>query len=231
MSRMREPTAYEIRVLDALVAHARPIILTEFTADSCIASTRLGLDVLAYFGITGREYAVLVAAFNREAAALLEAGVSMEDIGARTSAIPADVAGGPWTIGIGASPLGGRSGGWSGHLVIGIPSIGVLVDLSADQASRPHKGMVFAPSWQRVADPDWFTDPTGKHGVQDTVTGMLMIVDREAAPDPTGYLESPNWRRRDGRSGGEAFKRLTGQIIRRMKDDLAGDPAGVTGAG
>jgi hypothetical protein len=226
---MREPTPYEVRVLDALITHARPIILTEFHADSCIASTRLGIDVLEYFGIHAQEYAVLIAAFNAEALALLDAGHDIDDLSATIAQIPVGAQGGPWTMGIGASPDGGRPGGWSGHLVIGVPPIGVVADLSADQATRPHKNMIFTPYWHRLPDEAWFTDLQAQQGILDTETGMMMVLDRRSAPDPTGYLASPNWRRKDSKTGGAAFKRVTGQIIRRMKEDLASDPAGVTG--
>src|SRR3712207_6962707 len=40
MSDVPQPTPEQVRILDALIRHARPILLTQFRADSCIASTR-----------------------------------------------------------------------------------------------------------------------------------------------------------------------------------------------
>lgn len=215
------PTAQQARILDALVSHARPVILTEFQADSCIASTRIGLDVLGYFGIPAREYPLLVAAFNPEALALMEQGVPVEEIGEQTRSISPDDPDGPWSVGIGASPVpGGRANGWSGHLIIGSPELGIVADLSLDQGARPHKRLHLGPYWGPMPDPAWFTDPTARQFYINQTQRVLLVLDRGAVPDPIGYLRSPNWKRRTSSSDPQTFKRLTGQIIRVMKADL-----------
>lgn len=215
-----EPTDDQRRILDALVARARPVIRAEFQADSCIATTRVGLDVLRYFGIPAQEYPLLVAIFNPEAVQLLADGLPMEELAARTQAIGPEEPSGPWSVGLGMSPVpGGRANGWSGHLVIGSPALGIVADLSADQASRPHKQIVLEPYWASIGDPAWFADPAARQFLMLRERGVLLVLDRGGTPDPDGYRRSPNWKRR-AKSDPGLYNRLTGQIIRAMKADL-----------
>jgi hypothetical protein len=97
-------------VVRALLARARPIILEDWRADSCIASTAICIDVLDYFGLDARPLACRTVVWNRQ----LESGC--------------------WSVGIGHGDK--RQGGWPGHLVA-LAAGDLLLDLSLDQASRP----------------------------------------------------------------------------------------------
>lgn len=214
---------YLSALLDSLVAHGRPLIRSEFTARSCIASTRIGLDVLAYFGVRAQEVPVLIGVFNAEAARMLDEGMALPDLLATMQTIPAEQPGGPWSIAIGASPQDGSGdpNGWSGHLVIGLTGLQVIVDLSADQASRPHKNMELACAWYEVPDDGWWAGEQ-KSAFLGSQNGALLMVHRNP-PDPTGYLESANWRRSSRttpQQTREAFKGVTGRIIRAVRADL-----------
>lgn len=211
---LREPTARETAIFDALVEVARPVILSAFNPDSCIASTRLGMDVLAYFGIQTREIPLLLAVFNADAVALLQQGKTMDEVKAETLRYSPEDEGGPWTMAVGAPT--GRAPGWAGHLVIGHPATGAVIDLSADQAARPHKGLELTPYWLRIPDPAWWNDPTEVHS---TISGegVAVLFDRRC-PDPTGYLRSGNWKRRTPTGGPGLYRDLTGQIIRAVRD-------------
>lgn len=221
---MRTPTDQEAAVLDALVDAARPVIRTEFRADSCIASTRIGIDALAYFGIRAVELPVSVLVFNADAAALVSAGVTLEDLREQTRAIPVERPGGPWTIGVGMGT--GLPGAWPGHLIVTVPEIGVICDLSIDQAARPQKDLPLESYWTHVGDPAWwgqvegadpFVQVRGPHGA-------VLMVDRRL-PDPYGYRSSPNWTKKPGsdrRPVARMYQRLTGQVIRDMRARLTG---------
>lgn len=214
---MRPLTLHEASVLDALVEVARPIILEEFNLDSCIATTRIGIDVLDYFGIKATALPISAVVFNKEALDLLTSGTSMEDLKAIMAAIPIDEPGGPWSIGVGAGgPL--KHNDWAGHLIATIPEASTIIDLSIDQASRPHKNFTLVPYHAVLDEDDWWSgkEPMATFSNAD---GCYLLLDRRV-PDPVGYLSSPNWKRTSNVEGGKPFKALTGRIIRAVKDAL-----------
>lgn len=215
MQSVRNPTPREEAILDALVAVARPIIREEFNADSCIASTKAALDALAYFGVHGREMPVVSILFNAEAAQLLEGGMDMTELGQRTSQIPADEPDGPWSVGVGAGP--GGVGKWPGHLVSTVPGIGAVIDLSLDQAARPHKNLNPTPFWAHVDNPAWWgPKPATPIHTLGTSDGTVVVLDRRAR-DPRGYKSSPNWDLRG--PGREAVHRkVVAGIITAMRE-------------
>ena len=104
---------------------------------------------------------------------------------------------------------------WAGHLVAALPDDHIIVDLSIDQVTRPHKNMHLEPFWTRVEDEWWGGD---KPVTELNSAGMSMILDRVAA-DPKGFLTSPNWKL----SGiyRSTFKDTTGRIIRAIKKEIA----------
>lgn len=108
-----------------------------FDKDSCIAATRVGLDVLGHFGVAAAPLTVEAEVFNAIQIQLLrerggppkdwkEAGEWMRQ--------------GAWAHGIGTRESRGREG-WPGHLVM-IVGERQLVDLSIGQANKPEKGIV-----------------------------------------------------------------------------------------
>lgn len=213
---MRAPTDHETAALDALVTVARPIILREFRADSCIASCRLAMDALTYFGITTIEQPVTAMVINHEAAALLSAGTTMQELSDILVRLSPETPGGPWTIGVGVGS--GAAGTWSGHLIVTVPDIRAVIDLSIDQASRPHKNISLEPYWGVVDRDDWWEPDASRESTLFPVAspdGSVIMLDRHAV-DPMGYRVSPNWTR-SGQSGKAVYRALAGQIIREMK--------------
>lgn len=129
---MTDPAA----VIEFLLTEGRSIILERFKPSSCIASTRIGIDVLRGFGLRSYPIATRVVAYNAAAARLVTARVPVDEW-------PDEA----WSVGIQGSGVS-KAGEWDGHLVIGLRDSdgreGVL-DLSADQMSRPTRGLEITP--------------------------------------------------------------------------------------
>lgn len=215
-------------VLTGLVRHARDPIRQHFRADSCIASTRIGLDVLAYFGVRAEPLALSVLIFNTAAIELLEGGMHMNELAEVLHDIPVSREGGPWSMGLG---LGGdpEPNKWAGHLVISLPYVRTMLDLSIEQANRPHKGLHFdRPIMWFVADNEWWagerllSEPM-MYANDETDERIMVMFDRE---DRNGtfrdYRQTANWNRRSSVPG-DVFKPITGEIIRLIKHDLEED--------
>ncbi len=163
-----------VRTLETLCRVGRPTILGHgISVDSCIASTRIGVEALRRIGIAAGPTAVKVAAFNKEGHRAMVAG-HPEWVREQRD--------GAYGIGIGY-PTDGP--GWDGHLVITVERKWLL-DLSIDQASRPEHGIVLKPFFTRRA----FTSK----GVM-----LLRIPDGgalryELDPDNKAYKHAPDWR-------------------------------------
>lgn len=198
--------------LEDLIDVARPLIREVLAPDSCIGSTRIGLDVLAYFGIKAIPLPVSLVILNAEAAQILIETESMEEL-AKAVAIPtAQQEGGPWTIGVGAPGQSrgtpAEPGKWPGHLVIGIPAHHLVVDLSLDQVSRPHKGLDMHCCWYST-EPRWWQDRAAL--TQCAIPeGALMLVHHL---DDEDYRKSPNWKRRSSSEPGEVLRAVSAQVI------------------
>lgn len=137
-------TPREIKIIDLLVKIARPKILKHFRTDSCIASTRIAIDVLAHYHI---------AAAPRPCRVFVSTPKLWERISTDTFEKPFRP--GEWSIGIGypGAPLPpGHERGFLGHMVALIEDgpNDILVDLSLDQASRPKRGFVLEPASIRL---------------------------------------------------------------------------------
>jgi hypothetical protein len=210
-----------IEVVTALAKVGRPPILEHFAKRSCIASTRIALDVLEYFGVRAEPLPLFVLVLNGEALDMAEAGMSQAGLQAEMLKYGPDEPGGPWGIGVGA--VIENSTDWAGHLVVAIPDERLLLDMSLDQASRPHKGLPFPEEGQvfPVFDEPWWngersrTSFTGRMGERR----LALLLDRDCA-DPEGFKRSLNWRREGGADGRRAFREVTGRIIRLVKDEL-----------
>lgn len=120
--------------MKTIAQFVRRAVLGRYRADSCIESTAIFIDVLAELGVASAPVPVLVTAYNRAAQDVLthSPGLPMEQW-------PEDA----WTVGQvpGQTP---KPGGWPGHLVAVVDTRAAtrLVDVSADQMSRPGKGLV-----------------------------------------------------------------------------------------
>lgn len=212
-----------IEVVTALAKVGRPPILEYFGRRSCIASTRIGLDVLAYFGVQAEPLPLFMLVLNGEAINLAATGMSQAELRAEMNKYGLDEPGGPWGIGVGAEIENSKD--WAGHLMIAVPNLRVLLDMSFDQASRPHKDLSFPDEGQVFAafDDAWW----GGERSRTSFTGQVrdgsrvgLILDRDCA-DPEGYRRSANWRRQGRNNGRGVFREVTGRIIRLVKDELA----------
>lgn len=203
--------------LDDLIEVARPEILTVLKPDSCIGSTRIGIDVLTYFGIKAIPVPVRIFVLNAEANRILEETGSYEEL-AKAVAVPTkDDEGGPWTMGIGAPdtiprPDGEDPNKWAGHLVIGLPEQSVIVDLSMDQASRPHKGLDLKCMWYDI-DSRWWDLPDSEQRLSLPGGGVAGVQHL----DDESYRKSPNWKGKATGHNGRPLQAVTGRIITALK--------------
>lgn len=214
------------KVIASLLKHAHGPIRRHFQSDSCIASTRIGIDVLDYFSVASAPLALQVLIFNEEAIQLLEGGMTMEELAAHMRGIPLEQEGGPWSMGVG---LGGdpEPNKWPGHLVIAIPQTRSMIDLSIEQASRPHKGLPFREPilWHCPDNKWWAGDETLSEPMTyaDDESGrrILVMFDTEDRNNTLrDYRRSKNWHRRSSFHGGDVFRSVTAEIIRLIKADL-----------
>lgn len=181
------------KVVESLVRVARPIILEMFNKDSCIASTRIAIDALRYFGIAAVPMALSATIYNACAVEEFGQGEAITSIANFQSALRVNEPSGAWSvmIGTGLSEKDPNNPTWAGHLVAVIPETTVLIDLAIDQASRPSKSIDLEPFCLQIPQKEWWkgTDPI----VEFTdISGSLLVLDRRC-PDPSGYLSSPNW--------------------------------------
>lgn len=193
---MKDAEARE--VAERLCRIGRPLILTRWAAESCIASTRIAQDVLAYYGVATAPQAVAVIAMNAAASAEFAAGRKVAE----------DWPPEAWSVGtgLGFPPPGDRKG-WDGHLVAVARDHGFFVDLSADQFSRPEHDMTVGPVVVDLAPPAL----TEKHGI---LGGFRTDEGAEVAyrvMTTRTYTTAADWRRRS------RHRMMAGRIIRAME--------------
>ena len=213
------PSARDTALMQALIDVGRPIILESFSPDSCIASTRIGLAVLTYFGIAAKEYPVSITVLNKDAMQFLaEHDGDLFALKAETMKYAVEDRGGPWTVGLGAPDLPelrpNGTVGWPGHLVIGMRRWDRLLDLSLDQVSRPHKNMPLGATMIDVPEHWWdITEERQPTVLTDGTSGtVLLLMHRH----DTNYRKAPNWK---GISGGDKYtmRAVTAQIIKALR--------------
>ena len=192
----------------------RELVLKEFKADSCHANTRILIDVLNYFGVTGIPVPVEVTIFNNEAwNSLTDKG--LEAVAKAIHARQPEEKGGPWTVGVGIVVNNNPTGG---HVVVGVPSEHVILDGSLDQASRPNKDIYLKPYVIQTEDSYFFTEPNELIVTEINEKGLPPVFITYRHSTHKQYLNSPNWKGKTGDGGTEPFKRITGQAIRNLRD-------------
>lgn len=159
----------------------------------CVATTRLGIETLARFGIAAEPLPVNVRVLNAAAAQWCADGMPGGDEEMQRR--------GGWMLG-GAGMRDGAAyrpttrpivgPAWNGHLVVLVPDRGVMLDLDARQFCRPERGIVV---------PDALLMPWHPEGqVATAPNGLVMTY--EPRRDPlTGafdhsYTDAPDWLRR-----------------------------------
>ena len=161
-----------VPILEALCARARPIILKYASIDSCIASTRIGMEVLRRLKIQSSPLAVKVVAFNKKGS---------EFMLAKHPEWVREQKDGAYGVGIGHGH--GKGTGWDGHLVLIVrDGTRYLLDLSIDQASRPQHGIVLTP---------FYTPYTGEPLTLEIPNGGAIIYETE--PDNKEWKQAPDW--------------------------------------
>lgn len=125
-------------VLDTLRLDGRPAMLQAFTPNSCVAGTRIAVDVCRWFGYRARPIEVEVTAYNATAWAALEAA----DPGEVLTELPE----GGKIVGFTQSdPDDLALKDWAGAHLAALVDGATLVDLTLDQASRPDYDLPLEP--------------------------------------------------------------------------------------
>lgn len=192
----------ERQFLHALTAITRSAALEVCRVDSCIASTRILTSVLDYFGYPSEPLPCRAVVWTSLGFEQAEANVPFEQWPE-----------GAWSVGVSGT---GKTTGkrWDGHLVAMVADRW-LIDPSADQFTRPQRGMnvglvvVDAAEWGDRSRLHCWRRPDG------------LVVGYSLMPNPGGWRDSPDWRQ--GR-----YRDVVGTVIRRLKDvgvvPLGSDP-------
>lgn len=204
---------------ELILEEVRPEVLRSFSKNSCVVTARVAIDVLAYFGIKSQPLAVEAFFWNDEFVRLVEERGIHE--ATELVKIPRlEDHGGPWTISLGLQDTAGDLE--AGHVVVYVPEWDVVYDLSADQISRPHKGLDVPTMSFFLEGSTWVRDPEemGIYRVPqpedsgfEPALAMYRLAPREL------YKKSPNWR---GVSAGRKapITETTGQVIRAVRKKM-----------
>lgn len=167
----------------------------------CVLSTRVGVDVLRYFGVPAEPELVQTFAFS-------PAYVEWVNAGGDPNGTPHDEwPPGAWSVGIDLRPE--RPGGFPGHVVVRLAD-DALLDLDARQFARPAYGLVVPTTLALRVDPDlWRAGELATFGLDG---GSAISYRRLDDPRLRATLAAaPNWRYRAGR---ESLRPIIGQTIR-----------------
>lgn len=167
-------------------------MLPHVREDSCIAASTIGSRVLQRLGVAATVEPVTALVFNQQALRVRERyGEAALAQSVRRFA-PEDRYG-PWTLGVGIPgqpPL--HAGAWPGHLVLGIHEHATLIDLSADQFSRPHKRIEVSPLVVNHVPTEWWEAGDGSGWVTVDTTGGVRVF-YSHVPANVGYRDSPDF--------------------------------------
>lgn len=163
-----------------LATFARPLILSKFRRDSCIVSTAIACDFLTWAGVRAKPIEVELMAYTAAALPLVERGVPFDEW-------PDEA----WSVGI-VQEHGDRARhDWQGAHLCTLVEQRILLDLSADQVSRPLRrlnvpGPVVLP-WESTS------------AVAANDAGTTLVYRVPERPDPS-FRSSPDWKLRGRRS-------------------------------
>ena len=192
------------RVLLALPEVVRPILLEAIEGrDTCVVSTRVGLGVLAYFGISARAVPTSFVAFNSAGWEAACSGTPVEQWPEHAHSVGAA---GPF----GRDPITGKL---NGHLVIAADDR-YLVDMSADQYARPLQDIAISARTLKVP-PGWDWRPGQRLLYRHEGTAFVYEI---APQEPAVWRASPQWRI------DADVRDVIGRAIRAMRERLQSAP-------
>lgn len=173
-------------IYTTLLTFGRARILERFRPDCCIASTRIAIEVLRRFGIRAKPapcqvYIATLPLFER----------------LQKQSFTGKFQPGEHSVGIGYGVPAGTRPGFDGHLVAVTDDS--LIDLSLDQASRPHKGIVLLP--QRI--------PFSGFPLSGTIGQCVVCYTQLNNYD---YIQAPDWCKRP-----ELFDEIADEIVSEIK--------------
>ena len=206
------------RLLESIGPPLRRTILQFYRPDSCIASVRIGIDVLAGLGLQASPLMVQTNIFNAAMVRLLEErnGELPDDRAERMALFEAV---GAWGLGLGMRDpeRTDQDPETSGIHVVAIVEQALLWDLSIDQASRPQHNMLIGEPLVADTTPAFLAGraPLGlpeSHGL-----GLIAIT---ARPHDRRYAVSQNWRR-DGRDA-PLNARIVAAVLDQLRQVVAG---------
>lgn len=194
-------------IREFLLAEVRPAVLGIYKPNSCIATTRVAVNILEYLGVKARPWPCALLVANKPGARLLVDGYDLlpdelEQLRAN-GAFAVEVAGtGAWDH---------VHGGWDGHMVaLGEFDDGAwLLDLSLDQARRSAHHIDVTPTAARVRSipPD-----------QPVVARVESCLVRWTGIESDDWRQHREWRRDD------LTKPITGHLIRHVEAIRSGKP-------
>jgi hypothetical protein len=160
-------------LLQAALDASRAAVLRRYKPESCIATTRVTIEVLRHFGVRAAPWPVNVSVFTEAAWDLARQGVPIGEWPP-----------GAWSVGIHVDASPDRVG----HLAA--IAGGYLLDGSIDQAARPEKGIhALRPLVARLPDPFVPDDTTARIPYQ--VEGLVLIY---FASGSRVFRSSRSWR-------------------------------------
>lgn len=174
--------------------------------DSCIASTRMVMEVARYFALPRiMPIAVSTAVFNRLAFEEYQAwhSLSPEEQAVTPMQLVIDES---WAVGIEGDDTntGGR---WNGHLIAQIQDL--FVDFSLDQFSRPEHDMATTAAIFPIQN-IWYEHGVAVYQREDGVAVVYRHME-----NAQNYRNAPDW------TNFQRWRPVMGRLIKKLKEELA----------
>jgi hypothetical protein len=205
MSTVGVTTIASLVTLESMAAVAADVFSYYFTPNCCIGATRVGIEVLRRFGITGRPLPAIVIGMNAPAREHTErGGIGDPPSDARVLIVDHEA----------------KGDGYAGHLVIvgKVQGSTFMLDLSATQFDRPQKqiyvprallavkptknGVALGPKWQITADLD---------------RGGMLVYEPHPHPDAS-WKTAPDWTAPQKKA--ERFREICRLLERKVADEI-----------
>lgn len=166
--------------LTRIATAARDTVLCTHHERSCLMSTRVFIAAARYFGIFAKPVPVTVAHLNHAMVQAMDADLPKDEY-------PPEA----WSVGVAGTGRFGRYGdpkGWDGHMIA--VADGALIDPSADQFSRPEKGMPLEPFAARCPS-GWGSAGSSPLVFSSDTTGSVLRYAPMADPGP--WRQGADW--------------------------------------